>query len=147
MSGRGTFTEKSGSYYIGRFLNGDYNGYGIYFWFNTKDIYEGEWSNGIRNGQGKFTSSDGTICDCMYFNNRRHGYGELRFSNSDLYKGSFIDGQRAGEGEYIFNDGTIEKGTFLNDTFIQGLITYPNGKKKKYKKKKETTTQILRHGE
>jgi hypothetical protein len=44
--------------YIGRFQNGDFNGYGIATYLNG-DKYEGIWVNNLPNGNGTFTYADG----------------------------------------------------------------------------------------
>ena len=37
--------------------------------------YEGEWSEGLKKGKGKFTYGNGDVFEGIYDNNERHGDG------------------------------------------------------------------------
>ncbi len=65
-----------GSYYNGEWTEGEKNGNGIYHLANG-DIYEGKWSHNKRNGFGKYIWSSGDIFS-----------GE--FDNDDIKKGEFV---------------------------------------------------------
>ena len=69
--------------------------------------YEGQVENGIPNGQGTFTSSDGS-----------------------KYVGEYRDGDWNGQGEYTFNDGRKYVGNWIDGGQNgQGTLTSPNGDK------------------
>ena len=82
-------------------IQGDcYNGYGVYI-YDTEDIYQGEFKNGDRHGQGTYRWLDGE-------------------SNGDSYKGEWRNGTFHGQGSYTSQNGEIFNGKFENGTF-QGI--------------------------
>ncbi|MAP01856.1 MAG: hypothetical protein CMD01_03455 [Flavobacteriales bacterium] len=89
-------------------LDGDcVNGFGIYSW---ADKYEGEWTDGKRNGKGTMHWSDGTKYQGQWKEDKRHGQGIYTY----------------GEGEW---EGDVYSGEFKNDIFSgQGTYTTSNGK-------------------
>ncbi len=40
--------------YIGEFSKGKANGHGVYRWWSTGEVYDGQWEKGIRQGKGFF---------------------------------------------------------------------------------------------
>lgn len=50
---KGVLIKSSGSYYEGQFLQSKMNGKGTYFNYNKKKKYEGEFKEGLKQGQGK----------------------------------------------------------------------------------------------
>ena len=45
MHGEGTFEWKDGRKYVGRYINGEKNGYGEFYW-PDKTTYKGSWREG-----------------------------------------------------------------------------------------------------
>ena len=82
------------------------------------DIYEGDFSNGAYNGQGKLISKNGNIYTGGFANSKRDGKGLYRWKNGDEYSGSWAMGIRNGDGIFRFTNG---------DTYACGFI---NGKLK-----------------
>ena len=62
---------------------------------NPNDKYEGEYSNGKRNGEGT----------CY-------------FANGDIYIGQFKDDHMHGKGIYKHTDGTIDEGLWEDDNYL-----------------------------
>ena len=50
--------------------------------------YEGEWHNGVRQGQGKMV-----------------------LANGDVFEGEFLNDKRSGPGKYVWADGTVFEGS------------------------------------
>jgi hypothetical protein len=71
------------------------NGAGVYFW-ETHDLYIGEWRNGFRTG-----------------------YGRYDWANGSWYIGTFKEGKLDGQGEYHPVDENVLKGTFVNGVFLE----------------------------
>jgi len=81
------------SIYQGKFRNDEISGTGKMV-YNYGDVYNGDWSNGLPNGQG-----------VMIYGNKI--YGETKenhhnYDNSDLYyDGAWVDGRKAGLGRFV----------------------------------------------
>ena len=69
--------------------------------------FEGEYSNGKRNGKGKEYYKNGKLMfKGEYLNGKRNGNGKEYYENGDLmFKGEYLNGKRNGKGieYYYFN--------------------------------------------
>ncbi|MCB1316170.1 MAG: hypothetical protein KDK27_09465 [Leptospiraceae bacterium] len=84
--------------------------------YETDDVYEGGFQNGLRHGEGTFTYANGDVYRGMYSEGMRNGRGVYTFANGDKYDGSFKNGVREGDGIYTFaSDGNIFRGQFVQD--------------------------------
>ena len=108
-NGRGLFKfNKLKLTWIGYFNDGVKGDYGRLFDNSGKLLYEGNYKNGLRNGEGSFYYSDGS-----------------------KYVGEFVNGYREGKGIFYWNDDTNWDGTFKNNemdgegNFFDGEETYP----------------------
>ena len=61
-------------------------------------VYEGEWVNGKRDGQGVLIQIDGTRYEGMFENNQFHGVGCQTFANGDRYTGEWFYDKKHGKG-------------------------------------------------
>jgi len=62
------------------------------------DVYEGEFVDGVPNGQGSIKYADGTVYEGGMFNGREHGVGKLRTGGALAYvfEGEFKQGRPVG---------------------------------------------------
>lgn len=98
----------NGDQYVGEVdRNGQIQGRGTYFWKNG-DVYEGEWNKGKMEGAGIIFTSVGT--------------DKQRF-----YMGGFQKGKPNGYGKLIAKNGNTWIGYFVDDSFVEGTILFPNG--------------------
>ena len=68
-------------------------------------VYEGEWSRGKRNGQGKCTYSD-RIYSGAWVDDKRHGQGKIIWNKGGEWTGEFRDEERwNGAGTWYYTDG------------------------------------------
>jgi hypothetical protein len=99
------------------------------------EIYEGQWVNDMREGQGKMQYADGSAYSGAWRANVRHGNGVMEFPSSighvQKYDGEWAHDQRHGRGTLYFNNGYIHHGSFrLNIPFGQSqILTSANGSK------------------
>ena len=74
--------------YIGRWKNGEYHGWGTYFWFTGTEAgnyYNGEFRHGLKHGFGFYSNkNEEKPLECIYFNDKRLAQW------SDLYEGRRI---------------------------------------------------------
>lgn len=87
--------------------------------------YEGEYNNGVRQGQGKFLYSDGSVYDGKLHDlpllndgsnerkgqweaDKKEGKGTFTYPNGDVYTGDWKKGQRHGFGTYTFHASGIQ---------------------------------------
>ena len=92
LEGRAVYFWKSGIKYIGYFRKNELNGKGLLVDKNNKLIFKGE-----------------------FLNNKKNGYGILKYNNGDEYHGDFINDKMEGNGEYHFSNGDSWEGVFKND--------------------------------
>jgi hypothetical protein len=86
--------------YKGAFDQNQFNGHGIYTWFNGK-CYSGEWKNGQMNGLGEFYWPRGTLYRGNYEKDMRQDKGEMIWSFDKRFRGTWAYGLRHGYGEFI----------------------------------------------
>ena len=82
------------------------------------EVYEGEWSNNLKEGKGIETHLDGSKYEGNFKNSKFEGKGVLYYTNGDRYEGDFKNNNRHGSGiMYYKSDGKIGKsmGDFLDD--------------------------------
>ena len=138
----------NGSLYIGDFANGVREGQGKE---ETSDhIYEGYFSNDMKNGKGKVTYK--TLNDSYegeFHDNLITGIGLYQWSNGESYYGSFVNGKMHGKGLYKWPDGGQYEGDYINNIKEgKGVFKWPNGKtfEGDFKKGRPSGLGILKTG-
>lgn len=126
-NGYGEIVLKNGDSYKGDWVNGLFQGEGIYTYHQEGATYEGQWYEGLQDGVGYYRSKifaykgeweDGWM----------NGYGKMVFSNKDEYIGNFVENKFYGEGLYLFHNGDKYEGEFIDGKFNGlGTFTFANG--------------------
>ena len=130
--GYGKFIRKNKSYYIGQWLNDFEHGKGaIYSEFRGENnimIYEGDFTYGKLNGNGKCVYENGNYYIGQFLNNLRNGKGTIYYKNNKIkYEGDFIKDVAQGHGKYIWEDGEYYIGQFYNNLrHGKGIEYYEN---------------------
>jgi hypothetical protein len=136
--GWGTLIDKEGNFYEGGWEKDSINGYGRIISKNG-DYYEGEIKNGNLEGNGIYYSYERkSTYKGEFHNNCFEGKGEQIFENYDnknkkiIYEGEFKKGKRNGKGKLIFDDENIYEGSFNNDNFDgDGCFKWKDGREYK----------------
>ena len=145
-NGLGVYLWDNGDIYFGNSKENRRNGYGVYvvmsdIILNCPDCkyYAGNWSNGIKSGEGFCYDASGNL---LYFgefkeNKPQGGYPSTgtnfdpyKFAVKDYDNGKYIgqtkNGKKQGYGLYIFNNGDIWFGWWKDDTRDGAGITIFN---------------------
>lgn len=105
---------------------------------SNKATLEGQFRNGLLDGQGKITRSNGTILEGQFQDGQLNGRGKISKSDGRTWEGLFRNGKPLftepgktglfeGEGNFVFL-GTRFEGQFKEGQLNgRGLITEPNG--------------------
>lgn len=139
-NGSGTLEYRSGSKYVGQFLNGKRHGIGsLYYADGSK--YQGEWLQDQPHGEGLETLPDGSRREGVWRNGRlmREKARPTTRSNAEtVAKGSkkqtgCISGDcKTGKGIYIYPSGAVYIGDFQNgEIHGYGTCYYADGSKYK----------------
>lgn len=112
--------------YDGEWINGKKSGQGYYQDQNV--IYDGNWENDEITGYGVATYIDGSIYEGYFKNFERHGYGKYTWANGNSYEGFWEKDIPDGEGAVHFQNGDSYIGDFANGQFNgMGKYSYANG--------------------
>lgn len=131
-SGIGVCNLPSGASYEGEVLNGKWQGYGE-MKFQNRDVYKGEWNEGIMHGNGEyfFYDKEKRRYTANYKGDfvigKREGSGEMQYPNKDKYIGQWQNDQRTGEGICWFSNGDCFFGLWRFDEMIRGTYHLANG--------------------
>jgi len=97
--------------------------------FSNGDIYDGEWVDNKKEGQGTLIAAHGSKYIGEFWKGKFDGKGTFTFYDS-IYVGEFSRGKFEGKGSYITADGTIREGTWKNNRLNgQGNLLWANGDK------------------
>ncbi|CAD8070826.1 unnamed protein product [Paramecium sonneborni] len=117
QNGRGRKVYENGFVYDGDWLNGMRQGNGTLKDFNQNIVYQGQWLNDQFSGRGKFVNSDFQEDEFKLVNFKQFKLVQHQFTS---YEGEFRNGQFHGQGVMIFNcEGEEYKfvGGFAQDGF------------------------------
>lgn len=92
--------------------------------------YAGEYKDGLRHGQGTWTSSNGDKYIGEFKNNKRNGKGTYTLGDGpnkgDKYVGKWKNDLNHGQGIFTFEDGRVFKGTWKDGKVIKKLNYFKN---------------------
>ncbi|MCS2618500.1 hypothetical protein NXW11_11185 [Bacteroides thetaiotaomicron] len=92
------------------------------------DRYEGEWKDGVPNGNGKMTYASGGIYIGNWLSGNKHGEGKMTYANGDCYEGNWSYNNKQGNGKMTYTSGDIYIGNWASDNkHGNGKTTYANG--------------------
>ncbi len=117
--GRGKFTFKDGTIYVGDFIDGEKSGRGR-IEYADGCVYDGEFLEDAPHGTGTYTTKKG-IYEGQLVCGHKEGPGKMTFANGDVYEGNFVKDRIEGEGTLTKIDGTVAQGNF-RETKRDGII-------------------------
>ena len=105
-------TFADGSIYRGAVRGSTLHGRGEYVSKSFK--YEGDFNEGLKQGDGTYTWENGDRYQGHFANDRPDGKGRYQFANGDVYEGEVQSGVIIGRGTYTSKNGDVFEGSFLN---------------------------------
>jgi hypothetical protein len=83
--------------------------------FSDGTNYVGSWVNGKITGKGKMIFPNGTIYEGDFLNGHPNGQGKIIYPSGNSYDGEWVDGKRNGEGTQTLANGDIYIGKHVNN--------------------------------
>ncbi|MBU06209.1 MAG: hypothetical protein CL877_09715 [Dehalococcoidales bacterium] len=118
-----------GGTYTGELVDGVPDGQGT-LTFTNGAKYFGEFKAGKIHGKGAWSNPDGSGYVGEYKDGKTHGQGAFTFPDGRKYVGEFKDDKKHGQGVFIWPDGTKYDGEFqANQMHGQGALTFADGRK------------------
>ena len=116
FDGNGTYFDKEGNYYKGKWKNGLKHGKGITYFKNGRKQYEGQFIEGKAEGEGKYYYEDGNYYVGHWKNDLKDGKGTIYYKDGKIkFEGNFIEDKTEGYGKYYYKDGSYYEGEWKND--------------------------------
>jgi hypothetical protein len=112
--GLGTMEYSDGRIYVGKWNNGQWNDDNGRATYPNGDIYNGNFYEDQRHGQGKYVFLDGRIYQGGFSNDQRCGHGTYSWPDNSIYEGEFYNGLRHGKGTYTVRVQLIIKNIYAN---------------------------------
>ena len=79
-------------------------------------MYDGEWKNDMKHGQGKYYWPNIEIYhEGQWTENKRNGHAIATYPDGGRYEGNFVDNHRSGQGTFSYRDGSSYSGNWVND--------------------------------
>ena len=70
--------------------------------FANGEVYEGEYKDDKKHGQGKRTWADGNVYEGEWKDHKKHGQGKYTWADGEVYEGEYKDCMRHGQGKCTF---------------------------------------------
>jgi hypothetical protein len=83
--------------------------------FSDGTNYVGSWVNGKITGKGKMNFPNGAIYEGEFLNGFPNGQGKIIYPSGNVYDGEWIEGKKNGEGTQTFSNGDIYIGKHVNN--------------------------------
>ena len=110
--GKGKQIWSDGANYEGDWRNGILQGEGVFNHPNG-DKYTGSFYQDRANGFGTYIYENGQIYEGYWKNDLHHGQGREEQPDGSTYEGEFVEGKRKGYGVYTnAEDGSVYKGNW-----------------------------------
>ena len=124
---KGFLFTHNGDFYNGEFSEGKKNGKGNIIYANgTK--YEGSFKNDYHDGFGKLIQLNGETYEGEWKKGKINGNGMRIHANGNKYIGNYVNNIRNGNGHLIFVNGESYQGNFLNGKANgNGIFKFKNG--------------------
>jgi len=127
--GKGIWSETedgSGDIYDGEWKDNEREGQGTCTYSEDKEVYTGQWVKDKREGQGVMTDkAGGVIYNGDWVNDDKHGQGEYIYLDEYTYVGEFDAGLRCGKGWVEYTDGDVYDGDWKgNERSGEGTCSY-----------------------
>lgn len=107
---------------------GQREGKGKFFYGNPYFVYEGDWVDGKKHGQGRLSFDGGGFYEGDFEAGEITGQGTQEWLDGSKYVGQFLLGLKHGEGTWQKADSTHYVGGFQQGRYSgQGKLTLPNG--------------------
>ena len=78
-------------------------------------VYEGQWMNGMKDGQGTLVSAHGSRYDGSFVEDQYEGKGTIVFANGDKYEGDWVRSKKQGSGVHEHSNGFSYDGDWYDD--------------------------------
>ncbi|MGE5616458.1 MAG: caspase family protein [Bacillota bacterium] len=114
-------TFPDGSVYRGAVHGQNWHGKGEYV--SKTFRYEGDFKEGLKEGDGKYTWENGDRYEGTFVADRPDGRGKYAFANGDAYEGEVKASVISGRGVYTAKNGDVFEGSFA-DGKPQGIGIY-----------------------
>ncbi len=109
-------------------MNGLRQGQGVWSSADGSVRYDGQWSAGLKHGRGAFVSAGKASYVGEFKLGLMDGTGTLLHDDGQKYEGSFRAGLKHGVGKLFLNDGNIYEGAFERDLMHgRGVLTLADG--------------------
>ena len=96
----------------GHCVDGKASGMGRLVWHGSygRDVFEGEYRHGKRNGHGRFARASGNRYEGHYVDDVPSGHGTFTWADGVRYEGEYADGKPHGYGVQTDADGNVRRG-------------------------------------
>lgn len=115
--GYGIYAFKNNSGYYGNWENNKKNGFGITYIDNFKISYRGNFKDNQMNGFGEFYYNNGDVFEGNFTNGLKNGKGTYKWKNSCKWIGNFSQNEMDGDGLF-YN----EKGECFGLSYSNGKV-------------------------
>ncbi|XP_076168851.1 amyotrophic lateral sclerosis 2 isoform X2 [Ptiloglossa arizonensis] len=134
QNGYGTMKYNNGDFYEGYFKDGLPHGHGVkkegHFMASVASVYIGEWVSGVKQGYGIMDDiMTGEKYLGSWSNGMKHGCGLIVTLDGIYYEGVFMQDVLTGHGVMVFEDGTHYEGEFKSAGIFygKGTLTFRSG--------------------
>jgi len=107
--------EKTGNKYIGKWKLGKREGEGLLFDNDGNLIYDGDWKNDLKDGNGIYYYEDSTRYIGQWNKDKKQGLGKFIVPDKGYYKGKFKNNDFCGYGVFYYDNGVRYEGRWKNN--------------------------------
>lgn len=96
-------------------------------------MYNGEFKNGLKCGEGFLDYNNGETYIGQFLNDKPHGFGIFSSAIEGEYTGQFANGMREGTGKMVYTNGDIYEGGWRKNLYHdKGSLTTASGGLERY---------------
>ena len=116
--GQGRLRLLNGNVYVGGFVEGLFEGQGVYQFKATGTTYEGGFVRGKPEGRGRETYGEGSRYEGEFRGGEREGEGRMEYGNGGAYEGGWRAGKKHGRGRVR----ETKEGPWREGVWVEGKL-------------------------